>query len=100
MAESIYFGGNQPVAAPKELCAILEESGSTLRFVLAEHCIYLPRYRAQTFNGSSELSVGDRVLVGGCGYRSRSLMMSGLLPPLSSRTSGGVSPCLVLLGVS
>ena len=43
--------------------------------------------------------MGDRLLVGGCGERSRSLMMSGLLPPLSSRTSGGVSPYLLLLRV-
>ena len=52
--------------------------------------------RCVSFAGSCELSVGGRVLVGGCGWRSRSLVMSGLLPPLSSRTSGGVSPYLLL----
>lgn len=50
--------------------------------------------------GSSELSVGGRVLVGGCGWRSRSQVMSGLVPPLSSRTLGGVSPYLLLVCVA
>ena len=36
---------------------------------------------------SSELSVGDRVLVGGCRQRSMFLMMSGLLPPLKNTTN-------------
>ena len=40
--------------------------------------------------GPVELSVGDRVLVGGCRQRSMFLIMSGLLPPPENTTGGQI----------
>ena len=44
-----------------------------------------------TFTGSSELSVGDQVFVGDCGWRSRSLMMSRL-PAMRSPQNASRAP--------
>ena len=81
------------------ICAHL--SGTVMRPTTTPTTRASPTRREHQFEkrgqcSSSKLSVCDQVAVEGYGQRSRHLITIGLLPPLPSRTSGGVSPYLLL----
>ena len=57
-----------PLDAVKNLAALQGQQASAIPWAIGVRCTGVSRARVEeSFAGSSELSVGDRVLSGGCG---------------------------------